>query len=296
MGAEAMFKNTDLQPCPKGLDRSAALFMAKKAEEAERYEEMIAYMKRIVELCESGDEMKSPPNTDEPKKEEDNRGVEERNLISVGYKNIMSQRRTAHRTIAMMLDPQNSKQCVTEDPEKKNLEEFRDKIAEEVFKLIAEVETDIVNVFVDGPKAATNDEVIVFFKKMEGDYNRYGAEISTGEKKEGFQKAALAAYEKAQEVAEANSGGEDALKTTNPIRLGLALNFSVFYYEICDQKQKACDLAKVAFDNAIDHLDELREEAYKDSTLIMQLLKDNLTLWTESGDGDDDIAVEELGD
>jgi hypothetical protein len=54
----------------------------------------------------------------------------------------------------------------------------------------------------------------------------------------------------------------------------------VCYYEILKDKEKACDLAKTAFDQAISKLDQLSEESYKDSTLIMQLLRDNLTLWT----------------
>ena len=70
------------------------------------------------------------------------------------------------------------------------------------------------------------------------------------------------------------------LPTTHPIRLGLALNFSVFYYEIMNDHEKACSLAKTAFDDAIAELDNLQEDNYKDSTLIMQLLRDNLTLWT----------------
>lgn len=70
------------------------------------------------------------------------------------------------------------------------------------------------------------------------------------------------------------------LQPTNPIRLGLALNFSVFYYEILNSPERACRLAKGAFDDAIAELDTLEEDSYKDSTLIMQLLRDNLTLWT----------------
>lgn len=82
------------------------------------------------------------------------------------------------------------------------------------------------------------------------------------------------------------------LKSTHPIRLGLALNYSVFYYEIMSSPDIACKLAKKAFDNAIADLDDLEEDVYPDSASIMQLLRDNLTLWTsdlnERIDGDEE--------
>ena len=83
------------------------------------------------------------------------------------------------------------------------------------------------------------------------------------------------------------------LTPTHPIRLGLALNFSVFYYEILNSPDRACHLAKQAFDDAIAELDSLSEESYRDSTLIMQLLRDNLTLWTSSDGGDAEPAPSE---
>lgn len=82
------------------------------------------------------------------------------------------------------------------------------------------------------------------------------------------------------------------LTPTHPIRLGLALNFSVFYYEILNSPDRACHLAKQAFDDAIAELDSLSEESYRDSTLIMQLLRDNLTLWTSSDGADAEPAGE----
>ncbi|XP_029602828.1 14-3-3 protein beta/alpha-A [Salmo trutta] len=82
------------------------------------------------------------------------------------------------------------------------------------------------------------------------------------------------------------------MQPTHPIRLGLALNFSVFYYEILNSPEQACKLAKTAFDDAIAELDSLSEDSYKDSTLIMQLLRDNLTLWTSDNQGDGEDAEE----
>jgi len=117
---------------------------------------------------------------------------------------------------------------------------------------------------------------------MKGDYFRYKAEFTAEDKRKEASQHSLEAYQKALEIAEAQ------LPTTNPIRLGLALNFSVFYFEILNEPQKACDLAKKAFDEAITKLDDLTEDSYKDSTVIMQLLRDNLTLWTSEGGEDDD--------
>ncbi|GMP30925.1 hypothetical protein CsSME_00005358 [Camellia sinensis var. sinensis] len=120
---------------------------------------------------------------------------------------------------------------------------------------------------------------------MKGDYHRYLAEFKTGSERKEAAESTLLAYKSAQDIALAD------LAPTHPIRLGLALNFSVFYYEILNSPDRACNLAKQAFDEAISELDTLGEESYKDSTLIMQLLRDNLTLWTSdiADEGGDEI-------
>jgi 14-3-3 protein epsilon len=107
-----------------------------------------------------------------------------------------------------------------------------------------------------------------------GDYHRYLAEFAAGDVRKDAATNAHDAYKHATDIAQTD------LPPTHPIRLGLALNFSVFYYEILNSPDRACHLAKQAFDDAIAELDTLSEESYKDSTLIMQLLRDNLTLWT----------------
>ena len=107
---------------------------------------------------------------------------------------------------------------------------------------------------------------------MKGDYFRYLAEVATGDKRSDVVEKSRESYDEAFNIAKAK------MQPTHPIRLGLALNFSVFYYEILTAPDKACQLAKQAFDDAIAELDTLNEESYKDSTLIMQLLRDNLTV------------------
>merc|ERR1712050_70591 len=128
------------------------------------------------------------------------------------------------------------------------------------------------------PKA-TNGESKVFYQKMKADYYRYIAEFSDGDAKSKAAESARVAYSDAQAVAEKD------LAVTHPIRLGLALNFSVFQYEVLQNPDEACKMARTAFEDAIAELDNVAEDSYKDSTLIMQLLRDNLTLWTSDQEG-----------
>jgi 14-3-3 protein epsilon len=107
-----------------------------------------------------------------------------------------------------------------------------------------------------------------------GDHHRYLAEFAMGDERKDSANKSLNAYKAAFNVTITE------LPPTHPICLGLALNFSVFYYEILNSPYRPCHLTKQAFDDAIAELDTLSEECYKDSTLTMQLLRDNLTLWT----------------
>uniref|UniRef100_A0A914RFY2 14-3-3 domain-containing protein n=1 Tax=Parascaris equorum TaxID=6256 RepID=A0A914RFY2_PAREQ len=139
------------------------------------------------------------------------------------------------------------------------------------------------------PKSST-PEAKVFFLKMKGDYYRYLAEVANGDAKNPVIEKSQQAYQGAFDVA------KDKMQPTHPIRLGLALNFSVFYYEILNAPDKACQLAKQAFDDAIAELDTLNEDSYKDSTLIMQLLRDNLTLWTSDAGTEEQEGGEQQGE
>uniref|UniRef100_A0A1D1ZA74 14-3-3 protein 7 n=1 Tax=Anthurium amnicola TaxID=1678845 RepID=A0A1D1ZA74_9ARAE len=230
-------------------ERENQVYMAKLAEQAERYDEMVQYMKDVAKL---GVELT----------------VEERNLLSVAYKNVIGARRASWRIISSIEQKEENK---GNEAQVGKIKEYRQKVEQE----LSAVCSDILSVLDEHLiRSAEAGESKVFYYKMKGDYHRYLAEFASGESREEAATLAHRAYKHATEIAQTD------LAPTHPIRLGLALNFSVFYYEILNSPDRACHLAKQAFDDAIAELDTLSEESYKDSTLIMQLLRDNLTLWT----------------
>jgi len=235
-------------------NRARDVYFAKLAEQAERYDEMADYMEKVG-AC--GDEL----------------SVEERNLLSVAYKNAVGSRRAAWRIITSVEQKETSKGNAENASFAK---EYCGKVEAELDKIC----NTILKVLDDKliPKAG-NGESKVFYQKMKADYYRYIAEYKDGDAKKGAAESARQAYAAAQEVAEKD------LAVTHPIRLGLALNYSVFQYEVLSNPDEACKMARTAFEDAIAELDNVAEDSYKDSTLIMQLLRDNLTLWTSDQEG-----------
>ena len=194
--------------------------------------------------------------------------VEERNLLSVAYKNVIGARRASWRIISSIEQKEENKGNTVHVA---RIKTYREKVEKE----LSDICNDILSVLDDHLiPASTTGESKVFYFKMKGDYHRYLAEFAQGSARDKAAENSLSAYKSASDIAVTD------LPPTHPIRLGLALNFSVFYYEILNSPDRACQLAKQAFDDAIAELDTLSEDSYKDSTLIMQLLRDNLTLWT----------------
>jgi 14-3-3 protein epsilon len=294
--------------------REENVYMAKLAEQAERYDEMVEAMEKVAKTVDVGELT-----------------VEERNLLSVAYKNVIGARRASWRIVSSIEQKEESK---GNEEHVAAIRDYRAKVEQELSTIC-----DSILKLLDTYLIPTSNtgESKVFYLKMKGDYHRYLAEFKTGAERKEAAESTLLAYKSAQDIALTE------LAPTHPIRLGLALNFSVFYYEILNSPDRACTLAKQvcpqsspipffsmhnfkfiyfgqcdllflssdqlsistatlggslknyafrklvltgrslglqAFDEAIAELDTLGEESYKDSTLIMQLLRDNLTLWT----------------
>jgi len=225
------------------------IFMARVAEQAERFEDMVDFLKPVL----------------------DNKGAnlngDERNLLSVAFKSLISSKRTAWRTISAI--EQNPKYQKFSG----SLGAYKNKIE---LALYADCEKIIDIVRSKVTSKPSEDEPKAFFVKMVGDYYRYIAETAQGEKLEQVKNEALKAYTEAQKIN---------LPPCNSIKLGLALNFSVFYYEVMKDQKKACELAEEALQAALDKIDEITEEDFRDAKSIIELLKENLTLWKEEEGG-----------
>ncbi|KAK5855028.1 hypothetical protein PBY51_005168 [Eleginops maclovinus] len=234
---------------------------AKLSEQAERYDDMAEAMKAVTQQC---SELSN----------------EERNLLSVAYKNVVGARRSAWRVVSSIEQKsEDTKKCAQATVYREAIEKELNDICKEVLGLLNEYLI---------PNAGPADSK-VFYLKMKGDYFRYLAEVASGDSKTEIIKDSQGAYQEAFDIS------VEHMQATHPIRLGLALNFSVFFYEIVNSPEKACKLAKDAFDQALPLLDSLTADSYKDSTLIMQLLRDNLTLWQSDAQAEEQEQEQEEG-
>ena len=232
------------------------IFLARVAEQAERFEDMVKFLGQVL------DEKAGDVSADE------------RNLLSVAFKNLISGKRAACRTIAAIeQNPKYSKFSDALANYKSTIETQLTEDCEHVIKMIND-------------KVLAKDcqpEAKAFFVKMVGDYYRYIAENAKDSKLDEVKQKALKAYDEANDIT---------LPPCNPIKLGLALNFSVFHYEVMKNHAAACKLADEALQNALDKIDELEEDDFRDAKSIIELLKENLTLWKE--EEEDDNAIDDL--
>lgn len=182
----------------------------------------------------------------------------ERELLAIGLKNVTGQKRDAWRALAMTRDDPREAQLLLEYKQQVQVE----------LQSISHQTIGLLNRLLQFHES--EDENYVYYTKMIADYYRYLAEIFPGQ---GHERQSLDHYVRASKVAEAK------LTSANPLRLGLALNMSVLLYEVLNDRKSAYATAKSAFDSAIPLLDRLDRVTYKDCTLILQLLRDNITLW-----------------
>lgn len=239
----------------KTYTRDEYVYLAKLYERAERFDDMVHWISKFVQL-------------------DANLIPDERNILSAGYKNVISGKRASWR----LLHGLEKKEEKKNSPNLAYLKEIKGRVEDEMRKICDSIQAVLDKYLVP---TAKDPETRVFFLKLKGDYFRYRAEFTTGTENDNATDMAEKAYRDAYNVA------EKELPISSSTRLGLALNFSVFYYEIRMMKDEACLIAKTAFEDSIKVLDDLERNKAKDTILIIQLLKENLILWNNEMNEDE---------
>ena len=237
--------------------REEYVYLSKLYEKAERFPDMVKSINKFVEM--------------DPKLTK-----EERNLLSAGYKNIISDKRSSWRLLNNMERKEDEKKNTTQSA---YIKEIKDKIESELNQICAQIQSVIDKYLIPN---ATDVENKVFYLKLKADYYRYKCEFANGKEFDDACDNAEKVYKEAYELS------NKEMPITNSTRLGLDLNFSVFYYEIKGLKEEACTIAKNAFDESMKSLDDLEKSKAKDTLLIIQLLKENLILWTNEMNGEEE--------
>ena len=227
------------------------VYLAMLAEQCSRFEDMMEFLEEMV------------------KGKKEDLSSDERNLLSIAYKNTISLRRQAIRTLYAYEMKEKKKE---ESAYLAYIVEYKKKIEKELETLCMKIIKNIDDFLL--PKA-TDSEAKVFYHKMKADYFRYIAENVEGDKKKSYSDSSMSSYQAAMDVSK-------DLNISNPIRLGLALNFSVFYYEVFNDQETACKIAKDTLDQARKELTNVDEddEEHKDAFSIINLLQENLNMWT----------------
>ena len=150
--------------------------------------------------------------------------------------------------------------------------QYKSKIQKELIDITANIILKIDQLLI--PKAK-DSEAKVLYSKLKGDYNRYIAENLEQNERKIYADNSLKSYSNALEYSK-------NLDKLNPIRLGLALNLSIFHFEILRDSKSACQILRETLDLIIDDIPKIEEEeTYKDSLDVIHLIRDNLILWTE---------------
>lgn len=170
--------------------------MAKLAEQAERYEEMVEFMEKVAKTVDV-----------------EELTVEERNLLSVAYKNVIGARRASWRIISSIEQKEESR---GNEDHVAIIKEYRGKIETELSKIcdgiLSLLESHLI-------PSASSAESKVFYLKMKGDYHRYLAEFKTGAERKEAAESTLLAYKSAQ------------VKLTTPWISSLAVH--IYYHFYC---------------------------------------------------------------
>ena len=240
--------------------REELIFLSKLYTKAELYKEVINFIKEFIKL--------------NPKLEK-----EECDIISTGFKNMISEKRSSWFTLQSMERKEKKKKKNTI----REIKEIKNHIENEIRETCKELQD-----LVDKELLPKNeeDEVLVFLYKLKADYFRYICEFAEGNELLDNLIKAEEFYKKAYEIA------DKKLPIINCNRVSVALNYAIFLYETKKDKKNGFDIAQNTFKESMKFIEDLEKPKYRDTLLIIQLLKDNIIFWNSEMGEEEEKLIE----
>jgi 14-3-3 protein epsilon len=235
--------------------REEYVYLSKLYERAERFQDMVSVINKFIEIT--------------PKLSKD-----EKNILSAGYKNILSDKRASWR----LLNSMERKEAKKKSPQVPHIREIKSHIESELKKIFDDMHNLVDKYLLPN---AEDPESKVFYLRLKGDHYRYLCEISKDKELEKAIEKAEKVYKEAYEIS------EKELPFINSTRFGLCLNMALFFYEIKGDKKEGCKIAKKSFEESMKYLDDLEKFKSKDVLLLIQLLKENLIFWSSEMNEDE---------
>ena len=237
--------------------RDEYIYLSKLYEKAERYPDMLKAIRKMIEL--------------NPKLKK-----EECDILSTGYKNMITDKRNSWRILHSMerREKKNKKSKII-----KSIIEIKSHIEKEIRDVCAEIQILLDKYLIPNVEEYENE---VYLYKLKADYFRYICEFAKEKEYEDNLKNSENFYEKAYNISIKN------LPINNCTRVGLALNYAIFLYEVKGDKKVGFDIAKKTFDESMKFVDDLEKPKCRDTLLILQLLKENLIFWSSEMNEDEE--------
>ena len=232
----------------KKYNQNDYLFLIKLFRTTENYADMLKSMNKYIEL--------NPQLLSEEKK-----------LLCDAYKNVVSDKRNSLNILSNLSLKEESKQTNKDH---------------EILIIKEKIQSELKTIFQDNHSIldrylipnAQDSESKILYMKLKADYYRYHCEFAEGEEFEEASNNARKMYKEAIDLA------EKELPFYNVIRLGLILNYSVFEYDIMDNKNEAYEIALKTYNESMKILDDVEKKRASENLLLIQLMKENINLWS----------------
>ena len=236
----------------KNYNENNYLFLTKLFNCSENYPDMVKAINKYIEL--------------NPKLSK-----EENKLLCNAYKNVVSDKRNSLQILLNYAKKEESK------PVNKlhEISIIKEKIISELKEIFKEIHSMLDRYLIPN---AQDSESKILYMKLKADYYRYHCEFAEGEEFEEISNNARKMYKEAFDLA------EKELPLYNEVRLGLVLNYSVFEYDIMDNKNEGLEMASKIYNDTMKILDDVEKKRSSDNLLLIQIIKENINIWSNESE------------